>query len=275
VGIEAIREALADDYAAIVVVPTVDLVEQWVRALRRHEIPRVGALRNGRKTSFREADVIVGTVQSLYAAPPTKPDGRVLLVADECHRYGSEQWKHALDASYRRRLGLTATFERTDDGINDLLTYFGNTPVYSIGFERAIADGVVAPYNVQLRSVELTPTERRQYGRADETVKDCRMKLVTRGFTAEPFGAFMREVQDATKDRDDFTSHDLAVRYLKAFSERADILASAQGKEDAVSPSGANGRRFKRRNLVHQPQRRDGDFRTCSQRRARRRASNS
>lgn len=234
VGIEAIREALADDYSAVVVVPTVDLIEQWVRSLQLHGVPRVGRFGNGYKTSFAEHDVIVGTVQSLYGAPPTRPDGRVVLVADECHHYGSAQWKLALDPSYRRRLGLTATFERADDGINDLLAYFGNTPVYSIGFKQAIADGVVAPYAVKLCRVVLTPMERSRYRRADETVKDSRMRLIGHGFTGEPFGVFMGEVQEAAKDRDNFEVHDLAVRYLKAFSERADVLAGAKGKEEAV-----------------------------------------
>lgn len=33
IGVEAIREALQHDYSIVVVVPTVDLVEQWTRAL--------------------------------------------------------------------------------------------------------------------------------------------------------------------------------------------------------------------------------------------------
>src|SRR5690606_7162504 len=94
---------------------------------------------DGADASFRSHAVVIGTVQSLYENPPTRPDGGVLVIADECHRYGSGQWRRALHPSYRRRLGLTATFERSDDeGIDFLVSYFGGPTVYSLGFAEAI-----------------------------------------------------------------------------------------------------------------------------------------
>jgi len=234
VGIEATREALAEDYSVIIMVPTVELVGQWVRALKRNSVPSVGALGDGKRASFATHHVIVGTVQSLYLDPPIRPDGKVLLVADECHRYGAGQWSRALHSSYRRRLGLTATFERNDDGINQLLSYFGGGPVYRIGFQRAIADGVVAHYDVRLLSVPLNPAERRAYDEADRVVRDTRLQLLAAHFPAEPFGAFLHEVQKAAEDDPDPTISDIARRYLKAFSERIDVMTSAQGKLDAA-----------------------------------------
>jgi superfamily II DNA or RNA helicase len=234
VGIEAAREALTDDYNVVIVVPTVDLVSQWVRVLKRNHVPSVGASGDGQKATFATHRVIVGTVQSLYRDPPTRPDGKVLLVADECHRYGAGQWSRALHSSYRRRLGLTATFERNDDGINQLLAYFGGSPVYRINFRRAIADGVVAPYDVKILGVELNAAERRAYDRADEIARDARLQLLAADFPAEPFGAFLHEVQRAADDDPDPTISDLARRYLKAFSERIDIMTNAQAKLEAT-----------------------------------------
>jgi superfamily II DNA or RNA helicase len=158
----------------------------------------------------------------------------VLLVADECHRYGAGQWRRILHSLYRRRLGLTATFERNDDGIEVLLTYFGGGSVYTIGFARAIADRVVAPYDVKLLGVRLTRAEQSRYKEADQTVKDCRVQLLAAGFPAEPFGAFMHEVQEAAKDDQDPTITEVARRYLKAFSERIEITACADAKLDAL-----------------------------------------
>ena len=46
---------------------------------------------------------------------------------------------------YDERLGLTATLERSDDAVTELLLpYFGGI-CYRYGFEQAIADGVCAP----------------------------------------------------------------------------------------------------------------------------------
>lgn len=234
VGIEAAREALRDDYNVIVMVPTIDLVEQWVKSLREGGVTSVGALGDGQKADFRTHRVIVGTVQSLYSAPPTRSDGKVLLVADECHRYGAGQWSRALHRSYRRRLGLTATFERNDDGVATLQAFYGGPPIYRIGFPRAIADGVVARYDVQLLGVRLTPRERAEYDEADEVVRDTRLRLIASGFPAEPFGAFLHEVQEAAKEDADPTIADVARRYLKAFSQRIDVMTSAQAKLDVI-----------------------------------------
>lgn len=235
VGVEAAREALDDDYDVIVMVPTIDLVEQWVKTLRQHGLPSVGALGDGQRASLRSHRIIVGTVQSLYLEPPTRPDGKILLIADECHRYGAGQWRRALHASYRRRLGLTATFERNDDGLESLLHYFGGPPVFWIAFPRAIRDGVVAHYDVQLLGVPLSSRERADYDEADRTARDARIQLLAAGFPAEPFGAFLHEVQRAAEDEFDPTISDVARRYLKAFSTRIDVMTNAQAKLEVTT----------------------------------------
>lgn len=235
VGIEAIREALAHDFSVVVAVPTVELVDQWVRALRENGVTDIGVLADGQKATFMAHGVIVGTIQSLYITPPERADGKVLLVADECHRYGAGQWRRVLHPAYRRRLGLTATFERNDDGIQDLLRYFGGRPVYEIGFPEAIAQGVVAHYDVKLLGVPLTPQERFAYTEADEMLRDARMMLLSAGFPAEPFGAFLHAVQEAAVNDDDPTVEDVARRFLKAFSRRIDIMTEARAKLDAAT----------------------------------------
>lgn len=234
VGIEAAREALRHGFSVIVVVPTIDLVDQWVKTLRKHMIPGVHIYAGHADGEWAAGGVVVGTVQSLYVAPPVRADGRVLLIADECHRYGAEQWRRALSPGYRRRLGLTATFERNDDGLPVLEDYFGGGPIYRIDFARAIDDGVVAEYDVKLLPVQLTRRERRDYDRAQEQLTDCRIRLLSAGFPEEPFGAFLHEVQQAAEQDDDPTVSDMARRYLKAFSERIDVLANAHAKIEAV-----------------------------------------
>lgn len=231
VGIEAIREALDHDYSALVVVPTVELVQQWIRALKDHGLKDVAQYMRGVQHVER---IVVGTVQAMYPDPPARADGKTLLVADECHRYGAGQWRNVLHHSYRRRLGLTATFERNDDGLDALLDYFGGHPLYRIGFDRAIADGVVASYDVKLLPVELTGYERHRYDEVEKTLGDARMQLLAADLPAEPFGTFLFEVKAAAEDDSDPTISDVARRYLKAFSERVDILSSATAKVDAV-----------------------------------------
>lgn len=233
VGIEAAREALALGQRVLICVPTVDLVDQWHSALVAAGISGVGKLGNGEKASFDKFHLVVGTIQSLHRRPPMFADHRCLLIADECHRYGATEWSAILQPSYSSRLGLTATFERGDDGLRTLMAYFGGEPVYSIGFARAIADGVVAHYDVKLLGVDLKPDERTEYDEADEMVKDSRLALVRGGVPAEPFGEFMHQVARLSEEFTHPLSH-VARRYLNAFSRRIDVLANARAKVDAV-----------------------------------------
>lgn len=244
VGVEAVREALADDYSVVIVVPTRELVQQWCATLRAHRIDGVASVGDGVPPRFGpKRRVLVGTVQSLYPAPPWRADGKVLIVADECHRYGSEQWKRILHSTYRRRLGLTATFERNDDGLGVLLRYFGGTPCFQIGFDRAIADGVVAHYDVKLLKVRLSPSERTKYDAAHETVIDCRLRLIDQGVPEEPFGLFMKVVSEYSRGDDSSVPAmlvDLSRRYLKNFHERTRILSESRAKlraARALAPS--------------------------------------
>lgn len=234
VGVEATREALADDYDVVIVVPTTTLVQQWLGTLRKAGIHSVGALGGGERAHLGHCRVLVSTIQSLYLDPPVRADGKVLLVADECHRYGAAQWMRALHPSYRRRLGLTATFERNDDGIRTLKRYFGGEPVFRIGFPQAIQDDVVAHYEVKLLGVDLTPREQAEYDEATEQATDARTQLLAADFPAEPFGAFMTAVQEAADDDLDPTIQEVARRYLKAFSKRIDVMASATEKLEAM-----------------------------------------
>lgn len=234
VGVEAIREALDDDYDVVVVVPTTALVDQWERTLRNGGISGVATMAAGNRTTWMRHRVIVGTVQSLYTAPPVRDDGKVLIVADECHRYGAPEWSKALHSSYRRRLGLTATFERNDEGLAALMRYFGGGPVYRIGFAEAIGTDVVARYDVKLLGVDLTAKERERYDDADDRAKEARNQLLAADFPAEPFGAFMTAVQQSAEGDPDPTIEDVARRYLKAFSERVDVMAGAVNKLEAM-----------------------------------------
>jgi len=69
----------------------------------------------------------VSTVQSAYryVMLPTGCEG--LLIADEVHHYGAEIYSQALEETFDERLGLTATYERSDNGVAGFLTpYFSS-----------------------------------------------------------------------------------------------------------------------------------------------------
>ena len=89
-AIAAVRVALSRGGVALVMVPTLDLQEQWVKELRAL-VPtaRIGRLGGGGADDLSGHDVVVATPHSAATVPVVPDDGVLgLLVADEAHRYG-------------------------------------------------------------------------------------------------------------------------------------------------------------------------------------------
>jgi RNA polymerase primary sigma factor len=195
VGICATRDAVAAGGRALVLVPTRELQEQWVRVLVE-QLPdvAVGRLGGGRQDELAECDVLVAIVHSA-AARSLRPRPGDVLVADECHRYGAPTFAQALEDGFEHRLGLTATYEREDDGVATHLRPFFGDVVFTLWYDRALADGVIAPFDIALGAVQLTPEEQQRYDDCGERMEKAARNLEWRhGIARQPYEQFMAQV---------------------------------------------------------------------------------
>ena len=234
VGVAAIDEFLQRGGRALVLVPTTALLRQWAEVLDR-ELPQrtIGLLGDGKVASLDRVDVLVSTVHSASRRQLLPLGVEGILVADECHRYGTATFARALDVGFEARLGLTATFERNDDGVEKHLEpYFGGI-VYRYSFREAMADNVIAPFRVGLIGVRLGVREEQEYETYREAAVESRTTLVNRlGLPAEPFGEFMDAANKLAKEW--APGARVARKYLHAFSKYRAILASASQKLDLI-----------------------------------------
>ena len=232
----AIAVVLGRGGRALVVVPTLELLDQWVRELRS-VLPgtHVGRLGGGHDDDLHGCEVVVATPHSAAGVPVDLPHGAVgLLVADEAHRYGAATWAGALHDVFRLRLALTATYERGDDGVRDILEpYFGDV-VYRYGYGRAVADGALAPFRIALAGVRLTDGERAAHDEVDRRVRQLHRQLVGGlGMPREPrrlFTAVTSVVAEADRGQRDGPQVRACREYLVRVRERRTIAASAAGK---------------------------------------------
>ncbi len=72
------------------------------------------------------------------------------IVIDECHRSIYNLWKQVLDYFDAFQIGLTATPDNRTFG------YFNQNVVSDYGYEKAVVDGVLVPYNVYSIETQIT-----------------------------------------------------------------------------------------------------------------------
>jgi RNA polymerase primary sigma factor len=248
VGVIAAADAVARGRRVAVVVPGIDLLDQW-HAKLTSDLPsvRVGRFGDRYQDSLDDHDVVVSTVQSayLYVMLPTGYDG--LLIADEVHHYGAEMFSQALEESFDERLGLTATYERSDNGVAQFLTpYFSskrpgrsgrqNVVVAGCDYERGLADGILARFRVGLLGVGFSGGEQEEYEELDSKASRARSSLIKEyGCPAEPFGEFMRYVTALSEGgHGDGRAAWCARRYLSAFTKRRELLADCTRKLESL-----------------------------------------
>lgn len=234
VGIEAMYGELRAGGKVLVVVPTTTLLHQWHAALRDTSAlagTAIGLMGDGNTSTFATRGVIVSTIHS---AKNLRPPARGLIVADECHRYGSDTWFEALHTGFPARLGLSATYERGDDGDERLARYFGSSAVYEIAYDRAIRDDVVAHFVLAFVGVRLSPAASREYADTVSRLSKARTKLVYDfGLRGDPHADFMKDVARAAAGKwrkNPSEARTAAISYMSAFQNRARILAEAPEK---------------------------------------------
>ena len=97
VGLAATLDSVSRGRQVLVVVPSIDLLEQWYTAMVK-ALPsvRIGRRGNGHNDTFRQYDVLITTIQSAIRPGAPMPRTGALLVADEVHRYGAGSFAKVL-----------------------------------------------------------------------------------------------------------------------------------------------------------------------------------
>lgn len=176
-------------YKALILVPTITLVEQWEKECAKFNFTNVikvcskysgwqTSLANIRMLELSNSDnkqsyVIISTYASFIR--PTNfielnqfPKNKLLLIADEAHNMGAGLIaKRLRDIKYSRRIGLSATPERQfDDESNArLMEFFGCDGEYTFEYSmpEAISNNALCKYYYYPHLVELTNEEMVQY----------------------------------------------------------------------------------------------------------------
>ena len=156
IGLKAIEHLSTP---TLVVVPTIDLLEQWIDELEREFSVPVGRFGGGEQ---RLEALTVSTYDSAYLKAEAVGDRFGLVVFDETHHLGGEGYRDiARLLAAPARLGLTATFERAD-GAHERVEELVGPLVHRVAVDDLAGDHL-ASYDLKRIEVSLTPEERDVY----------------------------------------------------------------------------------------------------------------
>lgn len=187
-------------YKAIILVPTITLVEQWEKECEKFHFCNIikvcskyndwkSSIANIRLIEMSEKDnnlsyVIISTYASfvrsnVFVDLNQFPKNKLLLIADEAHNMGSGQLLNRLnEIKYARRIGLSATPERQfdEEGNDRLLNFFGSEERYTFEYSmaQAIENGALCRYYYYPHIVKLVDSEMKEY--ADISRKIVRIR---------------------------------------------------------------------------------------------------
>ena len=163
IGISAIQKVNA---SALVVVPTIDLMEQWANSISKYlsandsQSVSIGKLGGGEDDLQA---ITVATYDSAYLRASSIGNQFKLIIFDEVHHLPAPGYRLIAEqfvAPYR--LGLTATIEREDE-LHELIPYLTGGVVFRLGSKDLSNQKYLAEYTVDRIQVDLTPEEQHEY----------------------------------------------------------------------------------------------------------------
>lgn len=239
------------DLRVAIVVPTIVLMDQWMKVLRtRSNLPdsalaRVGG---GYSDDFDQTRrVMVAVLASARKELPEVVQRRglgdhLLLIADECHRAGAPEMSAVLKTPRRYSLGLSATPERDDVAEEDAADYGGSTLgvelgpiVYEMTFAEATGLGILPPFELHHFGLSLSPAEARRYEGLSRSISEARREMRSASPAARKLGgdqllAWARRVSG----RGQSNVAGLASRFVNDTSRRKQLLYQAKSRISAT-----------------------------------------
>lgn len=204
----------------LVVVPTIDLMEQWRGRLAAEfnvEVGRVGGGEN------KLTPLTVSTYDSAYLRAEELGNKFVLVIFDEVHHLPAPSYSQIAElfaAPYR--IGLTATYVREDDG-HRLLPRLVGSVVYELETDD-LTGTHLSHYTLERRFVDLTAAEQAEYDAASAIFKSYLRRRNLQLRSAKDFRRFIMRTGLDPEARE----------ALLARNKALDIALNSESKIDAL-----------------------------------------
>jgi superfamily II DNA or RNA helicase len=228
IGIKAIEMV---NSASLVIVPTIDLMDQWTSVLSKY-FPNMKIGNLGGGIDDIQA-ITVSTYDSAYIRASNLGNRFALIILDEVHHLAAPGYRTIAEQfASPFRLGLTATIEREDELHKDFPRLVGGVVFQAHAVDLA-KNKHLASYEIERRQVDMLPEELEEYKKQFGIYQVCLKKV---GLRMNYAGAFRRLImisgrsiaaRDAVLARN--KAMDIALNSRSKIEELRKILAQNRG----------------------------------------------
>jgi len=218
-GVQAIVDSRVPTF---VVVPTIDLMNQWYSTLKNAfgEQVEIGVLGGGEHDI---KPITVSTYDSGYLYIDSYGDRFGLLVFDEVHHCAAPTHQHIPEMSIAPyRLGLTATYERADQKHMELRDLVGEK-VYEEKPE-GLTGEYLSEYETVRMKAELTDEERRKYDEEYLIYRDYIESEDIELWKDEGYQEFLKKTAKETRARRALIAKNRSERIARTAEKKLDTL---------------------------------------------------
>jgi len=206
----------------LIIVPTLDLIDQWKKRVRECLNVEAGVVGGGENIVRM---VTISTYDSAYIQTAFLGNKFMLLIFDEVHHLASPGYMQIAEMySAPYRMGLTATFERADKR-HSLLPLLIGDPVYSVSVAELTAKKHLSDYTYEKVAVELTEQEQQTYEKNMTVFKNYLSKKHFVLKSSTDFRRFIMTTGRDPKAREALLARNKALKTAVNSETKLDILA--------------------------------------------------
>lgn len=219
-----------------IVVPTIDLMYQWRKELVSQEVDfyEIGFYYGEEKQADRNIVIFVQNSASTYLNDVHFFNSFDLMIADECHHYGTTNANEIFKNNIPFRLGLSATPERHNDLDGTKRIEDGIGPII---YTRSHFDDPdeVPPLIINSIFVELMPKELDEHEKLTNYINGLNNKIEkkTYGRIKRIHKDYLEKIQKLAKSEES-PGYSEANRLMKLWAKRLDILYKAGNKKPLI-----------------------------------------
>jgi len=255
--VERLQTTKLPDLRVAIIVPTIVLMNQWYEEIIKcSNLPEeyIGRYGGGHKENISgNHRILISVLASAYKELPmlveeAKIGNKLLLIADECHKFGATKMAQVLTTERAFSLGLSATPERDegDDESEDshacddskensdydssLLGQGLGGIIYNYTLSDALKDGIIPPFTINHYGLNLNPEERVKYDKLSRSISDKRKELQARIPAGYAFFPWVRKMAKGNKGELTKTAN----RFISEAARRKALLYDMNSRKTAV-----------------------------------------